>query len=165
MERAGHALGVREAFAGPQPRSLRSRILLWTLGVPLAVVGVVANALPWAVVEWIARRWARDPNHLGFARIAAGLMVFPAAYAAWTWFLAHTLDLEPAAVAAAVALMPFAGLSAWWHAGRLKQAYDRRRIARLVRTHPALHARITRAQALLTGPANRHERRMRATKD
>jgi len=152
LERAGQALHVRGALADPPRRTLAARIALGTLGVPIAALGATAHVLPWAVTEWIARRWARDPNHLGFARITAGLVLFPAAYIGWAWVLTREFGFQPIEVGAILALLPFTGLCAWWHAGWLTQASDRWRVTRLRRTHPALHARIAVARARLAGP-------------
>ena len=95
--------------AGIPPRALRPdaytpvRVTLWTLGrvaecvllLPLALPGILVHAPSYAIIDRIARSYAKEhADLLATAKILAGLLLFPI-----TWGLA--------------------AFSTWWHLGPL----------------------------------------------
>ncbi|HXT21140.1 MAG TPA: hypothetical protein VN923_10345, partial [Thermoanaerobaculia bacterium] len=91
------AHGLRDEQVGaayPLPSVLRflaESLLLLLVRLPLAIVGLVLDYLPYRICGWLGALVARDPDQPATWKLFGGILLFPlfwaaeAAYAGWRW--------------------------------------------------------------------------------
>ncbi len=141
---------LRETVPAERQWPVALRLLVVGLvGAPPALAGLAINILPHQLTEWIVRRLAPESSRIAFARITAGVVLFPATYLVWGWALRRATGLPHPAVAGLLGLGLLLGFVAiaWWQ--RLKSDVLRFRLIRLERRAPRQIARARAARAAL----------------
>jgi glycerol-3-phosphate O-acyltransferase/dihydroxyacetone phosphate acyltransferase len=78
---------VRERLAGWPVRRRVTRGGALILGLPLFAYGAAANALPYLIPRWLARRTARKETDYATTRLLASIAAFPLFWGLETWIV------------------------------------------------------------------------------
>jgi 1-acyl-sn-glycerol-3-phosphate acyltransferase len=115
--------------------------LLLVMTAPLALTGVITNALPFLITDGVVRKRVRDISFRGSFFLGLGIVVFPLAYLI-EWSVAAPFLPEWWQRFLLLAAMPFAGkVSFRWYI-LLRKTLGRARWWRTKRFHPGLYARL-----------------------
>ena len=117
------AAGVSDAVVAPGAGEalLRRSRLGWLLTfalAPLAVIGLVANAVPVLAVDVVGRRPMPPVTH-ATAKFLTAIVLFPASWALLRWFV---FDVTAHPWLLTLAVGPVCGLAALWCVGRAIRA-------------------------------------------
>ncbi|MDY7093697.1 MAG: 1-acyl-sn-glycerol-3-phosphate acyltransferase [Acidobacteriota bacterium] len=108
------ACGLRDdQVAASYPRHLVARYLFHTLGLlllrlPLALVGLVLNWLPYRIPGWIAAKMADKPDVQSTYKLFSALFAFPLFWGLEAGLMGHFFGLWPA-----LALLALAPITGW----------------------------------------------------
>lgn len=151
--RAALRLDDRAIHGNRQSASWRQRT--WSLvpfvglGAPVAAVGAVLHLVPWAIGEWTANRVGRDPVRFSFARIASGMVLYPALYTVLAVSAVRNGWLGTAQLPLLFVVLAGLGLFTLRYASALHALTGRARLAWIECRHPRLVARARREQHAL----------------
>lgn len=107
---------VKEESAGFRGLAVRL-LVLFALGLPVALWGMLFNFAPYKLTGWAARRMTRDATKIHVAQIAAGTWLFLAFYAVWFWL--GTARFGTWGTVGFMLSLPLSGLFAHWYVASL----------------------------------------------
>ena len=120
------------------------------LGALPAAAGAVIHAVPACLTNAATRRLAREPAQVAFVRIAAGAILFLAAYAGAAWLLLFAFCLGPEVTSGALGLAAVLGACALAYTPRARTWGDRLRLAWIALRHLDLVCRVRTEEEWLT---------------
>jgi glycerol-3-phosphate O-acyltransferase/dihydroxyacetone phosphate acyltransferase len=128
-------------------RYVASRLAWLGLGLPLAVWGIVAHALPYVVTDLAVRRLIETEEEEATDKIAAGVVLYPVFWAIEGWIVWRIFGRGGLAVFV-VLLAPSALLALAWRERFAEFARQARAFLRFL-TDPDLHPRLRDERAAL----------------
>jgi 1-acyl-sn-glycerol-3-phosphate acyltransferase len=121
-------------------------VLFTALGALPAAAGALIHALPAALTDAATRGIAKTPAQVAFVRIAAGAILFLAAYAFLGWLFFFRLEIGPEMTAGALLLCAVLGACALAYTSRAREWMERRRLGWIAFRHLDLVCRAHREE-------------------